>query len=188
MATLKLNSYELFTQSENNRPEFGAGVPAGCILQVKQGLKTDSFDTSVGYYVDVPNLSVTIKPKFASSNVLINCCIWAVSSHYVGHIGLFQDDIELGLADAAGSRPRGFLDFTHQDDDAANHGIMVNVTGQLLVPVNDTSERIYKIKASSRYDSPNSQTMWINRSEPDRDTNTYDQRHVSTITVMEIAA
>jgi len=34
MATLKLNSYELFTQSENNKPEFGAGVPAGCMLQV----------------------------------------------------------------------------------------------------------------------------------------------------------
>jgi hypothetical protein len=65
---------------------------------------------------------------------------------------------------------------------------MVNVTGQLLVPVNDTSERIYKIKASSRYDSGDSPTMWINRSEPDRNTNTFDQRHVSTITVMEIAA
>jgi len=188
MATLKLNSYELFTQSENNRPEFGTGVPAGCILQVKQGLKTDSFSTDLGYYVDVPNLSVTITPKFASSNVLISCCIWAVSSHYVGHIGLFQDDIELGLADAAGSRPRGFLHFAHQDDDSANHGIMVNLTGQLLVPVNDTSERIYKIKASSRFDNQTSPTLYINRSEPDRDTNTYDQRHVSTITVMEIAA
>ena len=33
MATLKLNSYELFTQSENNKPEFGAGVPSGSIIK-----------------------------------------------------------------------------------------------------------------------------------------------------------
>jgi hypothetical protein len=34
MATLKLNSYELFTQSENNKPEFGAGVPSGSMCNV----------------------------------------------------------------------------------------------------------------------------------------------------------
>ena len=33
MATLKLNSYELFSQSSNNRPVYGNGVPEGTIVQ-----------------------------------------------------------------------------------------------------------------------------------------------------------
>ena len=33
MATLKLNSYELFSQSSTNRPEYGSGAPAGTVVQ-----------------------------------------------------------------------------------------------------------------------------------------------------------
>ena len=33
MAILKLNSHEVLTQSADNRPEFGAGVPSGTVVQ-----------------------------------------------------------------------------------------------------------------------------------------------------------
>ena len=33
MAKLKLNSYELFSQSSNNKPVYGSGVPTGTIVQ-----------------------------------------------------------------------------------------------------------------------------------------------------------
>lgn len=34
MAILKLNSHEVFTQNGDNRPEFGAGVPSGMMVQM----------------------------------------------------------------------------------------------------------------------------------------------------------
>jgi hypothetical protein len=188
MATLKLNSYELFSQSSNNQPQVGSGLPNGMIVDVQQALKTDTFETQSTSYVDVPGLAVTLTPKFAGNKVLIMCNIHAASGFWVGHIGLFQDNTELGLADAASNRSRGFLDFT-MDNNASADGINALCTGQLLIPVGNTSSRTYKIKASYRYDNQSAgEYLYINRSKTDRDTNTYDHRHVSTITVMEISA
>jgi len=89
MATLKLNSYELFTQSENNKPEFGTGVPAGCMLQVKSTTKTDHWggsgisngNSGVTPYA-VTGLSVSITPKFSSSNILLFADIFMGSSDF----------------------------------------------------------------------------------------------------------
>jgi hypothetical protein len=48
-----------------------AGVVYGTILQVQSTLKTDSFSTTSGTYVDVPGLTVTITPRFATSRILV---------------------------------------------------------------------------------------------------------------------
>ena len=89
MATLKLNSYELFTQSENNKPEFGAGGPTGCTLQVKSTTKTDQWGGSgvsngnagVTPYA-VTGLAVSITPKFSSSKILLFADIFMGSSDF----------------------------------------------------------------------------------------------------------
>ena len=82
MAILKLNSYELFTQSGDNRPEFGAGVPSGTVLQVRTDLKTIG---SSGSDADIQSTSITattfatgyttnslsITPYFSTSKILL---------------------------------------------------------------------------------------------------------------------
>ena len=48
-----------------------SGVNYNAVLQVVHTLKSDSFSTTSGSYVDVTGLSVTITPKFATSKILI---------------------------------------------------------------------------------------------------------------------
>jgi len=82
MATLKLNSYELFTQSENNKPEFGTGVPSGTVLQVRTDLKTigntgDDADiqstpiTATTFATGYTTNSLSITPYFSTSKILL---------------------------------------------------------------------------------------------------------------------
>ena len=53
MATLKLNSFELFSQSSNNRPVYGSGVPAGTVVQqvIKNQLIGDGTMNNADEYV-----------------------------------------------------------------------------------------------------------------------------------------
>ena len=198
MPDININGYPFISQSGTNQPQLTSNVTmlSGSTLQVRQALKTDTFCISAtAGMTDVPGLAVTnFIPKFPTSNVLIMCNIWASSNYYVGHVGLFQDETEIGLADAAGTRPRSFLDFAGNYTDQVTHGVILCLTGQLLIPGNSTDSRTYKIKIARRYDNEgqNSETC-INRSIPDREagwngnTTTYDHRKVSTVTVMEIA-
>ena len=76
MATLKLNSYELFTQSENNRPEFGAGVPIGGVVNITQYRRPGKNSTALSSIEQFSNetrtiLSVTVTAKLDNSNFFI---------------------------------------------------------------------------------------------------------------------
>ena len=197
MANIVLNGKSVITQSSTDTPVLGPDIlhPNGMIVDVQQALKTDTFCISAtAGMTNVPGLSVSITPKFAGNKVLIMCNIWASSNYYVGHVGLFQDETEIGLADAAGTRPRSFLDFAGNYTDQNSHGAILCLTGQLLIPVNSTDSRTYKIKIARRYDNQGQNSeVCINRSIPDREagwngnTTTYDHRKVSTVTVMEIS-
>ena len=82
MANFKMGSQTVFTQTDDNRPVYGSGVPAGTILQVvsvkfsnRVTITADSFNTSqvLG--------ELTITPRFASSNILLTAfCIFQVNS------------------------------------------------------------------------------------------------------------
>jgi hypothetical protein len=89
MATLKLNSYELFTQSENNKPEFGTGVPTGCMLNIESAWfnnqlsyntadgtgfsSADGSPISSGGFSVVPSLTyVTLTAKQSNSKYYLN--------------------------------------------------------------------------------------------------------------------
>jgi len=82
MATLKLNSYELFTQSENNGPMIGTGFPAGVPIQFQLQTFNYSFTNTknpstiwedTGYHV-------TISPFMSNSKIYVEC-ISTVSHH-----------------------------------------------------------------------------------------------------------
>ena len=165
-------------------------LPAGMggkILQVLQAVKTDTFSTTSGTLTDVTGLSVTITPSSTSSKILVMTTVWASSTYYAGHVALVRNSTEIGKADAASSRPLSLLDFADDVTVQNSHGKIQCLSGQYLDSPATTSATTYKIQAARRYDNANSPTTYINRSSPDRDTNTYDHRKISTITVMEIA-
>lgn len=92
MANLKLNSHEVITQSGDNRPEFGAGVPTGCMLQLKSTTKTDLWggtgvsngNSGVTPYA-VTGLSVTITPKFNTSKIWLFADIFMGLNNFEGY-------------------------------------------------------------------------------------------------------
>jgi len=159
----------------------------GSVLQVKQAVKTDTFSTTSGTFVLVPNLSVSITPASSSSKFLIIGCISLSATYYAWHCGLFQDGTEIGLADAASSRPRSLFSGMGDAGTQNTHGLVTHMTRELLVSPNTTNEITFDIRAARRFDNENTPTTYINRSVPDRNTNTYDHRYISTLTVKEIA-
>jgi hypothetical protein len=162
-------------------------TPVGKVLQVLQTVKTDTWSTTSGTLTDVTGLSVSITPSSTSSKILIMTTVWASSTYYVGHLALVRNSTEIAKADTASNRPLSFLDFADDATVQNSHGKIQCLTGQYLDSPSTTSATTYKIQGARRYDNVNSPTLYVNRSSPDRNTNTYDQRKVSTITVMEIA-
>ena len=159
----------------------------GHVLQTLQTVKTDTFSTTSTSFVSVSGLSVAITPSSSSNKILIKGSIALSSTHYVWHCGLFQDGTEIGLADVASNRPRSLFGGLADDTVQETHGQVTYVTRELLVSPNTTSAITYDIRAARRFDSEASAVTYINRSHPDRNTSTYDQRCISTLTVMEIA-
>jgi hypothetical protein len=166
----------------------GTASGFGKVLQVVQTVKTDTFSTTSGTFVDVTGLSANITPSSTSSKILVFANVWASANYYGGHIGLFRDSTELGLADAASNRPLSLMDFVGDPTLMGTHGQIFWLSAHYLDSPSSTSALIYKIKAARRYDNLSSPVTYINRSVPDRNTNTYDHRKSSVITVMEIGA
>lgn len=160
---------------------------AGSVLQVLQAVKTDAFSTTSATFVQVPDLTITITPSSASNKILITGSIALSSTQWVWHCGLFQGGTEIGLADVASNRPRSLFSGMGDDTVQQTHGLVTYVTRELLVSPNTTSAITFDIRAARRFDNELSPTTYINRTVPDRDTSTYDQRCISTLTVREIA-
>jgi len=163
-----------------------AQLPTGSVLQVAQGWKTDTFSTTSTSLQDVSGLSVTLTPLSSSSKFLIMVNMTYLNTFYTGHVALIRNGTEIAMADAAGSRPRNFL-FYSNSTNGGGDGQWVRESMDYLDSPATASAITYKIQASARRDGQGG-TMFINRSNPDRDTNGYDGRGVSSIVVMEIAA
>jgi hypothetical protein len=76
--------------------------------------------------------------------------------------------------------------FYSNSTNAGNDGQWVRESMDYLDSPATSSSITYKVQASARRDGQGG-TMFINRSNPDRDTTGYDGRGVSSIVVMEIA-
>jgi hypothetical protein len=160
-------------------------VNAGGVLQVAQGFKTDTFSTTSTSLQDVSGLSVTITPTSSSSKFLIMVNMTYLNTLYVGPVALLRNSTQIGLADAAGSRPIAFLYYSNSTNSATD-GQWVRESMDYLDSPATASAITYKIQASARADGQGG-TMYINRSLADRNTVSYDARGVSSIVVMEIA-
>ena len=179
-ATLDIASGATITNS-------GSQSGFGKVLQVVQGVKTDTFSTQSATLVDITGLSVDITPSSTSSKVLVFVSVWASSSYYVAHIGLFRDSTEIAVAPTAGNRPLSLLDYAFDVTMQSTHGQNNNLNSHYLDSPSSTSTLTYKLKTARRYDNQSTPTSYINRTVPDRNTVGYDPRKISMITAMEIA-
>ena len=189
--TVPASNASVLTDSSNiPAANLTGSLPAGMggkVLQVLQTVKTDTWSTTSGTLTDVTGLSVSITPSSTSSKILIMTTVWTASSYFVGHLALVRNSTEIAKANSASNRALSFLDFGDDATVQNSHGKIQCLTGQYLDSPSTTSATTYKIQGARRYDNSTSPTLYVNRSSPDRDTNTYDHRKVSTITVMEIA-
>ena len=193
MAKLKLNSYELFSQSSNNRPEFGAGGPTGCTLQVKSTTKTDQWGGSgvstgnngVTPYA-VTGLAVSITPKFSSSKILLFADIFMGSADFQNYNFLWSihrsingssfNAVGVGNDSAAGAYVMGGYNFYPSGGNPFAGGTSKNY----LDSPNTTFQITYQIYVGA---NDANATLYVNRRGVGAHIN-----GVSTITAMEISA
>lgn len=154
----------------------------GSVLQVQSAVKTDTYATTVGAtWADIPGLSVSITPKSTSSKILvisdINGAGTATAS--VVRSRLLRDSTAIYIGDAASNRPRSMAGFYLNDS-----YYTAKLGGVYLDSPSTTSSTTYKLQIGG--DSSGS-TVYVNRTQTDRDAAGYDVRTASSITVMEIA-
>ena len=158
-----------------------AAMPSGSVLQVLQGSKTDTSYITSTTFTDI-GLSVNITPKSSLSKILVRVVLFGYSGHFVGKSRVMRDSTEIGKADTAGNRPLEALPFSQPPD---MDGAMMGISTEILDSPSTTSQITYKVQTACRADG--TEGTFINRSEADRDTLSYDPRTCSYITVMEIA-
>lgn len=155
----------------------------GHILQVLQSVKTDTFSTTSQTLVDVSDLSVAITPSSTSSKILVHMDLMVAVSFHVGGLQLVRDTTNIYQGDAAGNRTRFTIAIGIPP---SGDGYSQRSSAMFLDSPSTTSATTYKIQAINRVDTSGG-TMYINRTEQDRNTIGYDPRGVSSITVMEVA-
>lgn len=156
----------------------------GCIIQVKQTVKTDTWSSDNGSsaWEDVTGMNVSITPTASTSEVLVSWNLnFGVDN---GHIGwkLVRGSTDINIGDAAGSRIRasGWWHRGHADD--AND--IINFSGEFLdTGIATTSATTYKIQMATPYSD--SYQAFLNRPGTDTDV-AWVGRTASSITVKEI--
>jgi len=154
----------------------------GHILQIVQGVKTDTFTSnSQTTFVDI-GLSVAITPSSASSKVLIayKVCTGIVTGGYGCALILVRGSTNIGLGDTEGSRTR-VTSFAHSG--GSSYPAYYQAVDFIDTP-NTTSATTYKLTARGWNASAGS--FYINRSAADSNAVSFT-RPISTITAMEIA-
>lgn len=159
-----------------------ATLPTGSVLQVVSTVKTDTFTTTSGSYVDVTGLSVSITPTSATSKILVLFQINGSQEVGAGRTSfkLLRGSTVIDAGDVAGSRTPALGGFSSIDQSVPS----APVSGSFLDSPATTSNTTYKIQVAM---NAGSGTAYINRTMQDAD-NANQIRMASTITVMEIAA
>ena len=159
-------------------------LPAGCILQVENTIKTDTFDTTSTGPIDLPGLSVTITPKYATSKILIMFNVHIIGDDSGTGIRLLRGSSVVALGDASGSRARMTVigDYSNGTSPSSYSGGNSGMT--ILDSPNTTSSTTYKLQIHT-VNSGN--TYYINRSSYSSN-DVYVGREPSHITLMEVAA
>lgn len=164
-----------------------ANAPSGCVIQVVQTLKTDAFAGSIGaIWTDVSGMSVTITPISINSKILVTVDMKGAGTmdSSVIRSRLLRNSTPIYFGDAASNRPQSMGQFYISSGGSGQH-YLAQLGGTFLDSPATTSAITYKVQIGA---DGTTQTVYVNRTQGDRDANVYDSRVAATITVMEIAA
>ena len=170
----------------------GGVVAPGMIVNVKQSVDTAAYSTTVGsVFANIGNLAVSITPKSASNKILV--MIDAKISHtpdstvvrgrLIREIGGVTTAPYVG--DAAGNRPRSSTAQYYVSSGGAGSHFVGAAVATFLDSPNTTNQVTYRFQIGS--DGASGYTVYLNRTQGDRNSTYYDSRTASSITVMEVA-
>ena len=156
----------------------------GSIVQVVQGVLADPVVFTTANAWTSVGISASITPKFINSKIMVSIHIGigtnSTSQSYDAAFGLFRNNVQIALPNGPyGVRTPSILPF---GDRASGTNEMTTVSNQYLDSPASLSQLTYDVRAFSS----NSYTHFINRTGADADQN-YDNRMISTITLMEVA-
>jgi hypothetical protein len=178
-----LNDTDTLTYYNGSAWENAIPASTSAILQVVQGVKTDTTTITAATYQDISDLAVSITPSSATSKILVFTQVGAgYSGVEAGKIlSLFRGSTNLFVASSPGSRQSaGFA-----GANSPNAGDIDVVSFSFIDSPNTTSSTTYSVKGLvTTVTAGNS--LFINRSRTDNDNSGFS-RTVSTITVMEVA-
>ena len=149
------------------------------VLQVVSTAKTDTFTTASTSFVDVTDLTVTITPQSATSQILVLAQVSSSEDFGVsaGFVRLVRGATAIDVGATAGSRTSASI-----SPSVPNAATAITAGLIFLDSPATTSATTYAIQART-----NSGTFYVNRSKTDTDSSSFP-RLASTITVMEISA
>jgi hypothetical protein len=156
------------------------------IVQIIQAVKTDTYATTPGaVWADVSGLSVSITPTSSSNRILVMVDMKAsgTASASIVRSRLLRGSTAIYIGDAASNRPRSMGQY-YGGDGTSNGFYMAQIGGTFLDSPATTSAVTYKLQIGGDADGS---TVYVNRTNNDRDTNYVDARGASSITVMEVS-
>ena len=164
-----------------------ATVGGGGVKQLKQTLKTTSFTSTSGSYVDVTGLSVTITPSSASNRILVMCNANLSSEVQAGGLGFLKMIRNVGggsFSDIAESTDSGSYTHGHAEIEFnTSYGFVGSTPLNFLFfdNPNTTSACIYKMQAKTN----SSGTLVLGRSGR-ADSSSQDIKQATQLIAMEI--
>jgi hypothetical protein len=152
---------------------------AGCILQVVQTTKTNTYTQNSTTYTDVTGMSVTITPASATNTILVRAVLQvACNTATILQAQLLRGSTVIGVGDTAGSRVRaGGASFTGGTSE------MQTMVLEWLDSPATTAATSYKIQFRGALAG----NVYLNRTDSDVDA-ANSTRTASTITAMEVIA
>ena len=158
-----------------------ANAPSGSVIQVVQGVLATPVVYSAQAWGDI-GLSATITPSNTSNKVLVivHIQVGGDGSAYDAAIALVRNSTQIALPTSYGSRNGSFLPFNSRSQSIYE---CTSISNSFLDSPSSTSALTYKLQGYAN----NGTGQYINRTSSDAD-NFGDSRHISTITLMEIAS
>ena len=166
------------------------GLPsssAGGIIQIRQTLKTDSFNTNSQNLVDITGMSVSITPTRSDSKILVEVHLnFSGDNNMYGQVRLVRDpgDQTVGGSTAVSGNQRNGTFGVNTPNGANGQYKMYSAECKILDSPASTSALTYKLQVASTNTSGNN--FYLNRPS-NNDNQQYIIGGSSTISVMEVS-
>ena len=166
------------------------GLPsgsAGGIIQIRQTLKTDSFNTNSQNLVDITGMSVSITPTRSDSKILVQVHLsFGGDDNMYGQVRLVRDpgDQTVGGSTAVSGNQRNGTFGVNTPNGANGQYKMYSAECKILDSPASTSALTYKLQVASTNTSGNN--FYLNRPS-NNDNQQYIIGGSSTITAMEVS-